>query len=430
MAGNQQGKSTCGSAETAMHLTGRYPETWKGHRFTKPIRAWAAGDTTVTTRDIVQRKLLGDPGQLGTGMIPKECILETVNARGLGEMVDFATIAHISGGQSYLSFRTYEQGRRKWQGETLDWLWFDEEPPADIWTEGLARLSSTGGLAFITFTPMNGMSEVVREFYPHPKSQDRGLVQMELRDALHLNQDRQNEILALYPAHEREARVRGIPMLGSGRIFTVPEQEIEFESSTLKPATYWRSILGLDLGGGNHPTAWAYLLLEPDVDRIWVTDVYRSTEPVISIHAAAMQMTHPGVPVAWPKDAMRKDASAGLPLSMLYRKHGVLTLLDHAQFEDGSVSVEAGLAEMDERFRTGRLKVARHLQAFWEEYRTYHRKDGIVVPEHDDVLCAVRYAMMMKRFARTLTTAGPRIEDPTQYDPLHREPGSRWGISM
>jgi len=139
MAGNQQGKSTCGSAETAMHLTGLYPETWKGHRFQKPIRAWVAGDTTVTTRDIVQRKLLGEPGQLGTGMIPKDRILDVVLARGLGESVDFCVVKHERG-QSYLAFRTYEQGRRKWQGETLDWIWYDEEPPPEIWTEGLARI--------------------------------------------------------------------------------------------------------------------------------------------------------------------------------------------------------------------------------------------------------------------------------------------------
>ena len=25
-------------------------------------------------------------------------------------------------------FKSYEQGRVKFQGETLDWLWFDEEP--------------------------------------------------------------------------------------------------------------------------------------------------------------------------------------------------------------------------------------------------------------------------------------------------------------
>jgi phage terminase large subunit-like protein len=420
MAGNQQGKSTAGSAETAMHLTGLYPPGWKGHRFQKPIRAWAAGDTTVTTRDIVQRKLLGEPGQLGTGMIPKSLILDIVAARGIGETADFVTIRHALGGTSYLAFRTYEQGRRKWQGETLDWIWFDEEPPNDIWTEGLARLSSTSGLALITFTPMLGLSDVVREFYPNPQSSDRGLVQMQLEDATHLSDPAREQILSLYPPHEREARVRGIPMLGSGRIFTVPESDLEVNPADLRPAPWWREIIGLDLGAGDHPTAWSRLLHDPEADRIWVTDVYRSRDPVLAIHASAIVLTYKQAPVAWPKDALRKDVTAGQPMAALYRKHGCSMLVDHAQFEDGSVSVEAGVQEMDERMRTGRFRVARHLLPFWDEYRTYHRKDGLIVPEHDDVLCSVRYAMMMLRYARTLSGRGPRIEDPIAYDPFHR----------
>ena len=75
----------------------------------------------------------------------------------------------------------------------------------------------------------------------------------------------------------------------------------------------------------------------------------------------------------------------------------------HAQFEDGSVSVEAGLMDMLDRMNTGRFKVFKHLNDWWEEFRLYHRKDGKVVKEGDDLLAASRYAIMMLRFARTET---------------------------
>ena len=81
MAGNRVGKTYTGARITACHLTGRYPEWWTGHRFKKPITAWAAGASTVTTRDILQRELLGDPVNIdlrGSGAIPRDCIVDVV----------------------------------------------------------------------------------------------------------------------------------------------------------------------------------------------------------------------------------------------------------------------------------------------------------------------------------------------------------------
>jgi Terminase RNaseH-like domain len=76
-------------------------------------------------------------------------------------------------------------------------------------------------------------------------------------------------------------------------------------------------------------------------------------------------------------------------------------LYEHAQFEDGSVSVEAGLMEMLTRMETGRFKVFKHLNDWWEEFRLYHRKDGKVFKEGDDLMSATRYAIMSLRHAST-----------------------------
>ena len=80
-------------------------------------------------------------------------------------------------------------------------------------------------------------------------------------------------------------------------------------------------------------------------------------------------------------------------------------LPQHAQFEDGSVSVEAGLMAMLDRMRTGKLKVFKEHLDWWEEFRLYHRKDGKVVKEGDDLLCATRYGLMMLRHASTQSFA-------------------------
>lgn len=167
MAGNQLGKTLAGSMEVAMHLTGKYPGWWEGRRFEQPGRWWASGESRESTRDSVQKLLLGPPeleDEWGTGAIPDADIIDTSRGRGVPNVVDSVTVRHVSGGAATLLFKAYEQGRAKWQADTLQGVWYDEEPPADIYTEGLTRTNATGGLVFLTFTPLKGMSDVVRMF--------------------------------------------------------------------------------------------------------------------------------------------------------------------------------------------------------------------------------------------------------------------------
>lgn len=167
MAGNQLGKTYCGAAEAAIHLTGQYPAWWTGRRWDRPVRAWGGSKTGEVTRDGVQRYLIGEPKDesvWGTGMIPADALMDWSRRQGVPDALDSAIIRHASGGTSTLGLKSYDQGRQKWQSETLDFVWFDEEPPMDIYMEGLTRTNATGGMTFITFTPLLGMSDVVSMF--------------------------------------------------------------------------------------------------------------------------------------------------------------------------------------------------------------------------------------------------------------------------
>ena len=167
MAANQVGKTYCGAAEAAMHLTGRYPDWWRGRRWNRPVRAWAGSETSEVTRDGVQRMLVGPPKieeEWGTGLIPGDDIVSCIRRPGIRDALDGVVARHVSGGQSMLGFKSYDQGRQKWQGETLDFVWFDEEPPFDIYMEGLTRTNASNGIVWLTFTPLLGMSEVVHSF--------------------------------------------------------------------------------------------------------------------------------------------------------------------------------------------------------------------------------------------------------------------------
>ena len=388
--------SYCGAAEAAYHLTGLYPDWWQGRRFDKPVTMWAAGVTSEATRDVPQRLLMGRVGAIGTGLIPKKSIVEHSSTRGIADALDTVVIKHKTGRNSRLAFKSYEKGREKWQGETLDVVWLDEEPPSDIYTEALTRTNATGGMVYMTFTPLLGMSDVVRMFYPQPNTADRVVVKMTIEDAEHISAEDRQRIINSYPAHEREARVAGVPMLGSGRVFPVPESAIICEPFTLPG--HWPRIAGLDLGW-DHPTAAAKLAWDRDNDVVYVTHSYRVREATILQHAAALKAWGNQLPFAWPHDALSHDRGSGETMAELYRRQGLNMLFERAMFEDGGAGVEAGIAMMLDRLETGRLKIFAHLEDWRSEYRLYHRKDGKVVKENDDLMSATRYALMCLRFA-------------------------------
>lgn len=174
MAGNQLGKTWAGGSEVAIHVTGRYPDWWTGAVFAKAPKWWVAGVTGESTRDNPQRILVGPPqvrDDWGTGTIPKACIADYTLGRGVPDGLDSLVVKHGGGGdiqadQSIILFKAFEKGREKWQGDTIDGVWFDEEPPMDIYSEGRTRtnLGQRSVFNMITFTPLLGMSDVVRLF--------------------------------------------------------------------------------------------------------------------------------------------------------------------------------------------------------------------------------------------------------------------------
>ena len=411
-AGNQNGKTHCVGSEMAYHLTGLYPPDWKGRAWDRPIVGWASSETGESTRDNPQRALLGLPGEEGTGSVPKGCLGLSHGlygmASGTADLYDFIRVRHHTEGRydglSLLRFKYYAQGRRKWQGPPVDFVWFDEEPPEDIYDEGLARTIATGGMAALSFTPLQGMSEVVRRYLVDP-TPERSDTNMTIEDAEHIPAEERARIIASFSPHERDARAKGVPMLGSGLIFPV-EEAIITEPAFAIPE-HWPRICGMDFGW-DHPTAAVWGAWDRDTDTLHIYDSYRVREQPVVVHAAAIKSRGAWIPVAWPHDGLQHDKGAGIELAEQYRLLDVAMMHEMAQFPESNehtttskVSVEAGISEMLDRMLTGRIKVAAHLRDWFDEFRLYHRKDGKIVKEYDDLLSATRYLMMMLRYAKT-----------------------------
>lgn len=413
MAANQIGKTFCGANESAMHLTGLYPKWWNGHKFRKPTEGLVASTTNETTRDRCQREMYGeptDPNQLGTGSIPKDLIGETVRKPGVPNAFDSVLVKFIengawTGGWSKNYFRAYEQGPKKFMGYRIDWGWGDEEPPADVWSQMLRATFATDGILYITFTPEEGVTQVVYQFMNDLKP-GQALIQATWDDAAHMTPEKQLQKLAATTEHEREMRSKGIPMVGSGLIFPVKEEEIKVPQFEI-PA-WWPRIVGADFGI-SHPFALAFCAFDRDTQTFYVYKTYRKSGAVPPVHAAAIGNEERWIPIAWPHDGLIRDKQSGKPLADVYRELGLNMLRDPfsnppppGQPEGkGGQGVEVGLVEMLTWMETGHFKVFDTCLDWFEEKRMYHRENGEVVKLYDDLMSATRYAFQMRRFVQT-----------------------------
>jgi phage terminase large subunit-like protein len=412
MCANQIGKSTGGAYATAIHLTGKYPADWDGPVFEDPIYAWAAGVSNDTTRDILQTELFGlaeDPEAWGTGMVPKEDIGTATRRRGTtGNTYDSVLVQHHHpetgkpNGFSRVGFKSYEMGEEKFFGRPVDWIWLDEQPPSNIYTQCITRTVATSGYVLMTFTPEHGMTETVNQFMNNIQP-GQALITATWDDAPHLDEATKTQLLAQYPPHERELRSKGIPVFGSGLVFPISEDDITIEGFGIPE--HWPRVAGLDFGW-NHPTACVWIAIDPESDTIYVYDTYPKNKETATIHSAAINSRPKYIPIAWPKDGLQSDKGSGVSLAEQYRDHGCNMLHDWIRNKKapgdtgkGNNAIEPGIMDILQRMETGRFKVFNHLYEWFQEFRSYHRKDGKIEPIRDDLMSATRYATMAVMFA-------------------------------
>jgi phage terminase large subunit-like protein len=415
MAANRIGKSYCGAAEVAYHLTGLYPKWWNGRRYTQPITAWCGGVSNETTRDIVQAELLGspdDPEAFGSGAVPKKTIVKTERKPGVPNAKSVALVRHVSGGNSSLFFKAYEMGVEKWQGRSVDCVWLDEEPSRELYSQAVTRTLDRRGMVYMTFTPENGMTETVASFMNRIQP-GQSLTNATWDDASerimsmkgvpgHLSEAVMTQILSAYSPHEREMRRYGRPSIGSGLVFPVSEEDIMIDPIRIED--HWPRIAAIDFGW-DHPTAMVWCAVDNESETFYIYDCYRASKASPTVHAQNIRMRPHFIPIAYPHDGNRRDSMGNPGLADQYRNLGCNFMLEHFTnppalgSNKGSNSIEEGLMAMLQSIEAKRFKVFNTLGDWFEEFRMYHRKDGKVVPLRDDLLSATRYAFQSQRFA-------------------------------
>jgi phage terminase large subunit-like protein len=408
MCGNRTGKSYTGSRVVAAHLTGRYPDWWEGHRFTKPIQVWAAGASTVTTRDILQKELLGPPTDQtmrGSGSIPLDDIVDVIRKPQIPNAVESIVVKFHNKygryvGNSILSFKSYEMGEEKFMGESLDWIWLDEQPAQNIYTQCLTRTLDKKGFVMMTFTPEQGMTPVIHQF-KNDRKKGQFLVQAGWDEAPHLDEDAKEQILAQYLPNEREMRVKGEPVFGSGMVFPYSLDDIVVDDFDIPDN--WERICGIDFGW-EHPTAVVWMAIDPTSNRVILYDEHRESKATPTIHAAAIKARPTEPPIAWPHDGNR-TFDGGDSLSVQYTDLGCNFLPEHftnppaTEQKKGDIKISTGILALNQAMEQGTFKVFKSCVMWQEEYQTYHYDQGKIVDDKDDLMAATRYAYQSRRFA-------------------------------
>jgi phage terminase large subunit-like protein len=397
LGGNRTGKSFSGSNEGACHLTGKYPSWWEGKRFDKPIIAWAASVTAELTRDGLQVCYLGSQfeDKFGTGSIPKEDILGFTRRQGIANAVDTVKVQHYDrngtpDGISELTFKSYDQGRAKFQAAAIHFAHLDEEPDYEIFTETVTRTATTGGQVILTMTPLDGMTDTCL-YFMQSADKNTWYTTMGWDDVDHLDEETKEALAATYPPHEIEARRKGVPTVGRGKIYPFKEEDVVVDAFPLPDD--WLYAYGMDVGW--NATAVVFASIDPNTDIVYIYDVYKEGAETNGVgldpaqHVAALSSRGiKNLPGVCDPSADRVNSTDGAKLLELYKNEGL-------QLRKADNSVSSGITEVFQGLRTGKIKVFSHLQPWLHEMNMYHRdRKNKVVKKNDHLMDATRYLIV------------------------------------
>lgn len=416
MAANQVGKSRTGCVIDAYHLTGQYPKNWEGYRFDIPPTCWLLGYSGEKTRDLLQKKLIGDliGGIWRNGYIPHEKIIDALPMHGTPRAIREIKVKHVHG-ISTCQFWSYSGGAAALMGNVIDWYHQDEESiDSEIYPQVITRTingdKGRGGRGILTFTPENGKTELVCQFMDEDV-EGQYIQTATWNDAPHISEEQKVTMLAMYPPYQRDMRSKGVPLMGAGLIYAIDESLVKVEP--FKIPLHYNVITGMDFGW-DHPSAFIQLAIDEENDVIYVVNAFKRSELQPWEAWQAVKSWCDEVPMAWPQDGYQTREN-GKEKRDMYTEAGFNLLSEHATWEGGGVSVQAGIVQLNGLFQTGQLRIFSTLVDVFEEIRQYHTKtmpngQAQIVKIKDDLLDAIRYAFMMRR------EAVPLVELCEEYD--------------
>ena len=415
LAANRIGKTVSTCYETAMHLTGQYPEWWTGYRYDHPITAMVAGEGWSQVAMVLQQELLGTQDvkirdQLGTGAIPKDSIVEeTMRSDGANCMG--VEIRHPKG-KSYLLFANYTQEVRQMQGFKLNLAVFDEQPPDDFFSEIVTRTATTQGQVLCSFTPLKGLNGLVSKFWNREDGYD--FVRVAWTDVPEydpwgepfLLAETRRQLERDYLPHEREARIAGKPVMGQGAVFQIRTwPTYQTGDYDFREMNNINRIIALDLGLVNDRTVISLMYWNPKERTAWlhrqicVSGIEEANPTNYINHLMRPEVF--GTPIVLPADANTQGryTMSAQSLRELFDEYELnvyqKAIMNPPDAQGRTTNHKAyGINMMRQMLEAGTLYINENCVDFLREAQNYYVDPQGRFSDPDDCIDSCRYALM------------------------------------
>ena len=275
--GNRSGKTECGAVESVWLVRGNHP--FKENR--PNLTGWVVSVSRQVQRDVAQSKVLS--------YLHKDWIDDVVMLSGRKDnyesgIIDYIAVKNVFGGISKLYFKSHDQGREKFQGASINFVWFDEEPPEDIYQECRMRVLDTCGEIFGTMTPLKGITWVYNDIYLNSSNDEEVWCEhMEWADNPFLNQKEIEHISSSMSADELESRRFGKFMDNGGMVYNEFDETINVIEPFNVPRD-WYDTISIDPGLNNPLSAHWYAV---DYDgNVYVIAEHYQAKQTVEYHAS------------------------------------------------------------------------------------------------------------------------------------------------
>lgn len=393
--GNRSGKTECGAVEVVYLACGIHP-----YRKNKVTEGWVVSLSRQVQRDVAQKKILQ--------YLPQSYIEKIVMVSGGADsaengIIDFIVVRSAVGGLSKIGFKSCDQGREKFQGASLDYVWFDEEPPQDIYMECKMRVLDKCGDIFGTMTPLKGLTWVYNTIYLNDKQDSEVWFEMmEWADNPFLSKKEIQNLTKTLPADELESRRYGKFMQNGGLVYS----EFDENENVIEPFDIpedWQDAISIDPGLHNPLSAHFYAV---DYDgNVYVVAEHYQAERSVEFHANKIKEIADRL--HWKRDrngflrafidsaAKQKTLSSEKNVVELFYENGILVNPNvNKDLFSGISVVKSYIKTLDGKRRLFIFKncvnLIREIKSYW------WGDDDVPIKKDDHCLDELRYYLMTK----------------------------------
>lgn len=390
--GNRSGKTECGAVEAVWWARGIHP--YRKNR--KDVEGWIVSLSYEVQRDVAQSKFMS--------YLNPDWIEDVVMASGKKDnaeygIIDYILIKNVLGGVSKICFKSCDQGREKFQGASLDFVWFDEEPPFDIYQECRMRILDKKGEIWGTMTPLKGLTWVYDKIYLNSAGDsDLWHIMIEWADNPFLDEEEVASLTASMDEQTLSSRRYGRFSAQEGIVY----REFDPTVHVIEPFDVpyeWQDMMSID-PGLNNPLACLFFAVDYD-SNIYVVGEWYEAGKDIDYHSQKIFET--ADTLGWRRDskgrlvslidsaATQKTLASSKSVAELFFERGIAvnTRVDKDLF--------AGIARVKSYFANNRIKIFSSCTNLIRELKSYWwGKGDKPIKKDDHALDALRYYIMTK----------------------------------